>query len=885
MHDAAQILTTCAYCGVGCGVMVRAADERFDIQGDVSHPANRGRICSKGSMLADTLGLDGRLLNPMVDGQQTSWDQALDTVARGFGDVIEKHGPDAVAFYVSGQLLTEDYYVANKLMKGFIGSANIDTNSRLCMASSVVGHKRAFGKDSVPGCYDDLELAELVIIVGSNLAWCHPVLYQRLCASKDNNPNKKIVLIDPRRTQTAEIADLFLAITPGTDTYLFNGLLSFLNVNDAIDHSFAQAHTQNIADAIDAAEHSAGDVESVAKQCGLTIAQVQQFYTLFMKTERTVTVYSQGVNQSVCGSDKVNGIINAHLATGRIGKRGCGPFSVTGQPNAMGGREVGGLANQLAAHMDFDAADVDRVGRFWDSPAVARKAGPTAVDMFRQLESGKIKAIWIMATNPAVSMPDASRVRAALSQCEHVVISDCIEQTDSCQYANVLLPALAWGEKDGTVTNSERCISRQRAFMPSPGEAKADWWIIAEVAKRLGFPEYFEYESSADIFREHARLSGFENSGSRDFDISGLAGISDKAYESLEPTYWPKPSATTEGSRRLFTDGKFFTPSGKANFIAIAPAAPADAVSDSYPLILNTGRVRDQWHTMTRTGRSARLSTHSSEPTVDMNPADIQRFSLQDGSLAQVQSTLGSVVARVRATDAIAQGQLFLPIHWNDQFASKAVVGTLISPNVDPHSGQPEFKYTPVSIKQLDCAWYGFLLIREPANLGETDYWTRSAGDGFWRYELAGTKQPQRWRDWARNMLGEDGSWVEFHDDARGLYRCAVLTDNRLQACLFAAATPELPSKTWLSGLFNNESISDAARLSLLSGVPGPEENDAGTIICACFGIGHNVLVDAIESQKLNTTAQIGDALKAGTNCGSCIPELNQLINEFAVQP
>lgn len=880
MHDSQQILSTCPYCGVGCGVMIRKDENRYDIQGDVSHPANRGRICPKGSMLIDTLNLDGRLLHPQINNEQVSWDRALDKVANGFRQTLDNHGPDSVAFYVSGQLLTEDYYVANKLMKGFIGGANIDTNSRLCMASSVVGHKRAFGKDTVPGCYDDLELAELVVLVGSNLAWCHPVLYQRLLSSKNNNPNKKIIVIDPRRTETAEIADLFLPIKPGTDTILFNGLLSFLQQNNGIDRTFTDTHTENFAAAMEAASMSAVDIESVANLCDLEADQVRYFYSHFLKTGRAVTVYSQGVNQSTSGSDKVNSIINVHLATGKIGKRGCGPFSITGQPNAMGGREVGGLANQLAAHMDFAEDDIDRVRRFWDSPAIATRAGLTAVDMFEQLAKGKIKAIWIMATNPAVSMPDANRVRSALERCELVVVSDCVESTDTNHYANILLPALAWGEKEGTVTNSERCISRQRTFMPAPGEAKADWWIIAEVAKRLGFQENFTYNKSADIFREHARLSGFENAGTRDFDISGLAELSDQEYEQLPPTYWPKPSATKEGIRRLFADGQFFTPSGKAQFVAVYPEPPAEKISKNFPLILNTGRVRDQWHTMTRTGKSARLATHVSEPVADINPSDVETFSLSDGCLAKIENARGSMVVRVSSNDSVAIGQVFVPMHWSRQFASDGGVGGLVSPQVDPYSKQPELKFTPVSIRQIDYSWYGFMLIREPATAITTDYWTRSAGDGFWCYELAGHEQPESWDKWAREIVGDTGSWVEFRDDSRGLYRCAVLVGERLQACIFIAKTPELPSKTWLSGLFNKDSISDAARLNLLSGLPGPGEQEAGKVVCACFSIGRNVLLEAIHSQQLTTTSLIGKSLKAGTNCGFCIPELNKIIKE-----
>lgn len=877
MASATQTQTTCPYCGVGCGLMVTRTDEGVDIQGDVGHPANRGRLCSKGSLLAETLGIDGRLLEPIVDGAATSWDRALDRVAGGLRGIIDEYGPDAVAFYVSGQLLTEDYYVANKLMKGFIGSANIDTNSRLCMASSVAGHKRAFGKDTVPGCYDDLDLADLVVLVGSNLAWCHPVLYQRLIASQQNNPNKKIVLIDPRRTQSADIADLHLPVRPGTDVLIFNGLLAFLQQHNAVDAEYINAHTEGFDEALAAASDTAAEIEFVAELCDLDVEKLHEFYDMFMNTTRTVTVYSQGVNQSVSGTDKVNSIINVHLATGRIGRRGACPFSVTGQPNAMGGREVGGLANQLAAHMDFSDDDVDRVRRFWGAPVIADRPGATAVEMFERIHAGEIKAVWIMATNPAVSMPNASRVREALQNCDLVVVSECVAKTDTTQYADVLLPSLAWGEKDGTVTNSERCISRQRAFLPAPGSAEADWWIICEVAKRLGYLKSFDYASAADIFDEHARLSGFENTGARDFDISGLSSL---AFERLPPTVWPHKEKNARPVRRMFGDGKFYTPSGKARFVALAAPAVSEAVSEKYPFILNTGRVRDQWHTMTRTGKSARLVAHDSEPVIQVHPDDVTRMSLKNGDLARIGNERGSVLARVQASEDMRCGEVFLPMHWNEQFASNSAIGRLTNASVDPQSKQPDMKYSAVAVTPFECAWYGFMLIRGEPPTVPTDYWTRSIGDGYWQYELAGAERPASWRDWIRELVGGAGSNVEFRDDARGLYRCAILIGDRLQACLFVAPTPDLPSRSWLSGLFNEASVSDDTRLNLLSGMPGPGESDSGTVICACFSVGRNVLIDAIQSQDLTTTDEVGRALQAGTNCGSCLPELRQLVKE-----
>ena len=607
------VRTTCPYCGVGCGVLaVPDRDGGVTISGDPAHPANAGRLCSKGAALAETLSLDQRLLHPMMrqaDGSLVAvdWDAALDAVANGLRAIIERDGPDAVAFYLSGQLLTEDYYVANKLMKGFIGSANVDTNSRLCMASSVAGHRRAFGADTVPGIYQDLDEADLIVLVGSNAAWCHPVLYQRMIAAKRER-NAKLVVIDPRRTATAEDADLFLPIAPGMDTALFCGLLAHLADALALDYAYIDRHTTGFVEALARAREIAADAAATARATALDKADVARFFELVRKTERVVTCFSQGVNQSAQGTDKVNAIINVHLATGRIGRPGMGPFSLTGQPNAMGGREVGGLANQLAAHMGFAPAEVDRVRRFWAAPRLATGEGLKAVDMFEAIERGTIKALWVMATNPAVSLPRAGAMRDALKNLELFVVSENVRSNDTVEAgAHVLLAAAAWGEKDGTVTNSERRISRQRAFLPMPGEARPDWWIVTEVARRLGFGRAFDYRTPADIFREHAALSGFENDGQRDFDIGALASLSDAAYDALGPVMWPAPAGDTPRERRFFGAGGFFTGDRRARFVAPERPRLRTATSETFPLRLNTGRVRDQWHTMTRTGTSPRL--------------------------------------------------------------------------------------------------------------------------------------------------------------------------------------------------------------------------------------------------------------------------------------
>jgi len=532
--------TACPYCGVGCGVLATPDDEGgAAIAGDPDHPANLGRLCSKGSALGETLGLEDRLLHPMIRCkgvlERVAWSDALDHVAHRLQHIIARDGTESVAFYLSGQMLTEDYYVANKLMKGFIGSANVDTNSRLCMASTVAGHRRAFGADTVPGCYEDLDEADLLVLVGSNAAWCHPVLFQRMLTNRQKR-GARMVVIDPRRTDTAEDAELFLGLKPGTDTALFSGLLVHLTDSGALDADYIKDHTSGFEDALARARSIAGSAAATALATGLSEADVLAFFQMFQETPRVVTLYSQGVNQSAQGTDKVNAILNCHLATGRIGKPGASPFSLTGQPNAMGGREVGGLANQLAAHMGFTPPDIDRVRRFWKAPRIATHEGLKAVQMFEAIARGEIKALWVIGTNPAVSLPNADAARDALKKLELFVVSENVISNDTVDAgAHVLFPAQAWGEKSGTVTNSERCISRQRAFLSSPGETRPDWWIIGEIAKRLGFGASFDFSSAADIFREHAALSAFENDGNRDFDIGGLKALSDEGFDMMAP--------------------------------------------------------------------------------------------------------------------------------------------------------------------------------------------------------------------------------------------------------------------------------------------------------------------------------------------------------------
>ncbi len=883
MNETATVKTTCPYCGVGCGVAVsREAEGSVRVAGDPEHPANFGGLCSKGSALGDTLGLEDRLLYPEIGGRRASWDEALDVVAENFSQTIAKHGPDSVAFYLSGQLLTEDYYVANKLMKGFIGSANIDTNSRLCMSSSVAGHRLAFGEDVVPGCYEDLELADLIVLAGSNAAWCHPILFQRIVKAKKDNPSLKIVSIDPRRTATCDIADLHLSLKPGADAALFNGLLTYLRRHDRLDFEFLEHHVSGFGAALAEAQASAPSIPAVAEACGLPEEQIATFYQWFARTEKTVTAWSQGVNQSSSGTDKVNAIINVHLATGRIGKPGAGPFSLTGQPNAMGGREVGGLANQLAAHMELDnLAHWQAVSEFWKAPNLARRPGLKAVDLFRAVAEGRVKALWVMATNPAVSLPDVNEVRRALAACEFLAVSDCEASTDLSPCAHVKLPALAWGEKDGTVTNSERRISRQRAFLPAPGEARPDWWALAEVARRLGYGEAFPYRSAHEIFVEHARLSGFRNNGQRVFDISALAGLDASAYAALQPVQWPV--AAEGGVKRLFGDGRFSHADGKARMWAITPKAPVNATDERWQLALNTGRIRDQWHTMTRTSRSPRLNLHMGEPIAEIHPADAERFGIQAGALVRLQSRWGKALARATITADQRPGSVFMPMHWGDRHAKEALVNALVNPAVDPVSGEPESKHTPVHIEPYRPAWHGFLISRKPRVVKDAAYCVSIRGDGYWLYELAGERAPSSWREWAHAMMAsqEGGEeWLEYADSSLGRYRCAQLSGGRLLSCLFVSPGHELPSRDWPTELFARSQLNTGERMSLLAGRPASAEDDRGRIVCACFGVGCNEIVRAIRQQGCATTEQIGAALRAGTNCGSCIPELKAILAE-----
>jgi assimilatory nitrate reductase catalytic subunit len=883
----AEVRTTCPYCGVGCGVLVGAGSgvQGAEVRGDPAHPANAGRLCSKGSALGETLGVERRLLVPEINGRRSSWDVALDLAAAKFSEAIKEHGPDSVAMYVSGQFLTEDYYVANKLMKGFFGAANIDTNSRLCMASSVAGHIRAFGEDVVPGCYADIDEADLVVLVGSNTAWCHPVLYRRLVAARAAR-GTRIVVIDPRRTATCNDADLHLPLRLGSDVALFNGLLAHLAASEAVDLKFIEEHTQGFDTAVAAARASAPSTHAVAELTGLDSLTIEDFYALFTQTARVVTLYSQGVNQSSAGTDKVNAIINCHLATGRIGRPGMGPFSLTGQPNAMGGREVGGLANQLAAHMRFDSgAHVDRVRRFWNAPNMATRPGLKAVGLFDAVHNGTIKALWIAGTNPAVSLPRSNRVREALRRCQFVVVAD-VSHNDTTEFAHVRLPAMGWSEKDGTVTNSERCISRQRAFRPAPGEARPDWWMLTQLAHRMGFANAFDYRNPAQIFREHAALSAFENDGERAFDIGGLAALDDVAYDALEPTQWPV-RGDGASSARLFADARFSHPDGRARFVATAFRAPVETTDSARSLMLNTGRVRDQWHTMTRTGDVPSLAQHSPEPVLDVHPDDAARALLVNDGFARIESRHGAAIMRVRVTETARRGEVFAAMHWSESNSSVGPADRLVGGACDPVSGQPELKATAVMVVPQPVTWHGLLMRRACVRLPSPDYWCRIAFEGGFAYTLSGIDKlaaDHETPDAAHVLawLGVDvtSDLAVYADPARGVFRYATFVDGALDACLFVARDrASLPDRAAATAMFA-EATPDHNRARVLAGVSLAGVPSPGPTVCACFAVGRATIVEAIDSGKVASVAEIGAALRAGTNCGSCLPELAMILHE-----
>jgi assimilatory nitrate reductase catalytic subunit len=813
-----QVATTCCYCGVGCGVVVSTHKNGiFSVKGDASHPANRGRLCTKGAALHLSGGAGTRLLYPEVDGERKTWDQAMEHVAAKFRQIIAAHGPDAVAFYISGQLLTEDYYAFNKLAKGLVGTNNVDTNSRLCMSSAVAGYKQSLGADAPPCAYEDIDAADLILIAGSNTAFAHPIIYQRIEDARARNPGVKVVVVDPRATVTARAADLHLALKPGTDIALFNSMLHVLQKEGFFASTFVENHTENVENLQTLVDY--WSPERAAQVCDLPVERIIEAARLFGNAKAVLSLYCQGLNQSTSGTWKNCALINLHLATGQIGRAGAGPFSLTGQPNAMGGREVGGMANLLSGHRDLDNEEHRKeVAALWGVDAVPAKPGATAVEMFDAIGRGEIKAVWIVCTNPAQSMPDANAVRKALERAEFVVVQEAFRDAETCDYADVLLPAASWAEKEGTVTNSERRISRVRAAVPPPGEARPDWQIAVDFARKFSSAAQalFAYENPEQIFDEHR-----ESTRGRDLDITGLS------YAVLEhdgPQQWPYAEGARSGRARLYTDGVFPTPSGRARFVATEYVPPAEEPDVQFPLRLTTGRLRDQWHSMTRTGRVARLFSHSPEPEIIVSEPDLKKRNFSNGDLVRISSRRGSAVMKVRASDDMRPGDAFIAMHWGGGFTGGVGSNALTISAIDPYSKQPELKHAAVRIEPFVARWRGAFAAAATPDL------QRAAAALLARF------------DYAALSLVEGPEIV-------------------LRLELATAGDPAPEALSALEKLFGQPPATDAAAFE--------------RSVCACFKVGESEIRAAVAAGA--TLAGLQKDLKCGTNCGSCVPELRRL--------
>ena len=892
--------STCCYCGVGCGVLIEAEDGRITgVQGDPDHPANFGKLCSKGMALADSArSVTGRALQPELRTERgearraVSWPTALDTVATRFAEVIEQHGPDAVAFYVSGQLLTEDYYVFNKLAKGLIGTNNIDTNSRLCMSSAVTAYKMALGADGPPTCYEDLEQAQTVLFAGSNMAWAHPVLYRRLEAAKAANPAIRWIVIDPRRTDTAAMADLHLAIQPGTDVALFNGMLHHLIWEGLIDRAYIDAHTSGFAQLKALVRDFTPSM--AAGLCGIEERDLLQAAEWFGASPAALSLYCMGLNQSSHGTDKNLALINLHLATQQIGRPGAGPFSLTGQPNAMGGREVGGMATMLAAHRDIgNAAHRDEVAQLWglaDASRLSAKPGLPAVAMFDAVKSGKIKAIWIACTNPVHSMPDIAQVRAALDTAEFVVVQDAFTLTDTVPYADVLLPAATWGEKAGTVTNSERRITRVRAAVEPAGEARPDWWIANEVARRIAQKlnretKMFDFDTTEAVFDEHRTLTA-----GRDLDIGG---IDYALLDTAGPQQWPYPAGAAAGAARRYTDGTFATADGRARFHATRYLPVADEVNPRFPFCLTTGRLRDQWHGMSRTGRVGKLFSHAPEPSLSMHPGDAARRGLKEGELVRVISRRGALVLPLQLSEDVQSGALFAAMHWNAQFVSSGGINETTLGAVDPHSSQPELKHAAVRVERAALPWRMMAARRGDALalhaavqplLKECAYASLTLdADDLLTLRAAHSHAPQGWleRVYAALDLPTGEHTLEYRDARRQLDKrviwCTRGNESMVDGFVLAGDTANgaallaqlREAKPWVGPRF--------AAFSALRVEPAARDR----VVCSCKQVKESRINEAIANGA--TVPELKATLGCGTVCGSCVPELKRLVENAAV--
>ncbi len=892
--------STCCYCGVGCGVIIFSQNDKIiDIKGDPNHPANFGRLCTKGATLHLTAKLDNRLLYPEMrltreaTRKRVSWDDSLNYLTEQFAQTIEKHGPDSVAFYISGQLLTEDYYVFNKLAKGLIGTNNVDTNSRLCMSSAVTGYKATLGSDAPPACYEDIDSTECLFITGSNTAFAHPIIFRRIEDAKKNNPNLKIIVVDPRRTDTAQAADLHLAILPGTDVALYNGMLHVLLWEGLLDMAFIKAHTNGF----DALKDTVREYtpKMVADICGIKEADIITAAKWFGKGP-SLSMYCMGLNQSIHGTDKNAALINLHLATGQIGKPGAGPFSLTGQPNAMGGREVGGMANLLSAHRDLaNPEHRAEVAKFWGVESVPATPGKTAIEMFDAVKEGSIKAIWIACTNPAHSMPDVNNVIAALQNAELVVVQDAYNNIDTNQYADVLLPASTWGEKEGSVTNTERRITRVNPAVSTPAEARHDWAIMVDFAQRLEKrlvknSNLFPYTTTEEIFNEHR-----ETTRGRDLDITGLS------YDLLNeqgPQQWPFKTGDTAGAARLYTDGVFQKPDGKAQFVNTVYKGTADKTDARHPLHLLTGRLRDQWHGMSRTGTVAQLFNHAEEPVIQMSADDMMRRSIKNGDIVKVSNKRGSLVLVAQLSDEVQASQTFIAMHWGSQFMHGLGVNALMPPTFDKTSKQPELKHTAIKIEKLELPWR-MTVMRTIQNLemlekvrgllANFDYATCGLFGrktehhvGMLILRAAHTQAPDgtliEQIDQILAMT-DDMPLLNYQDAKRGISkRILVTNDSGKPEVTGVRLVGETLATDWLKEVMTSGEFTAELRRWALAPLSTPPagQRSRGKIICNCLDVAENDIIETIQLGADLITLQ--NKLKCGTECGSCVPELKRLV-------
>ena len=906
-----EVKTTCPYCGVGCGVLASTDGTRITaVRGDPDHPANFGRLCTKGSTLHLTTTPYGRALYPEMrtsrekDRKRVSWDVALDTLVEKFASSIAEHGPDSVGFYISGQLLTEDYYVFNKLAKGLIGTNNVDTNSRLCMSSAVAGYKATLGADAPPACYDDLNHAELIVIAGSNAAWAHPILYRRLEDAKAKNPALKVVCIDPRRTETARAADMHLPILPGTDVALFNAVLHWLLWEDATDAAYIAAHTEGFADLKTAMRECTP--AWAARVCGVNESQIVEFATWWKQSKATLSMYCQGLNQSACGTDKNAALINLHLATAQIGKPGAGPFSLTGQPNAMGGREVGGLANLLPGHRDVvNPQHRAEIAKLWGVDSLPPVPGKSAVEMFDAVKRGEIKLLWIACTNPAQSMPDLRAVAEAFENAECVIVQESFRSTESAKLADVLLPASTWGEKHGTVTNSERCVTHVNGVLPAPGSARHDWNIVVDFARRLeaklrpNLATLFPYQTVEAIFNEHR-----ETTRGRDLDITGMS------YASLDaqgPQQWPLREGESIGKARLYEDGIYPTATGKATFKVTPYKGVAEPVDARYPLALTTGRLRDQWHGMSRTGRVPQLYGHEPEPMLTMNTTDAARRLLIAGEVVKVASRRGELVVRLAVSDDVRSGQCYVPMHWGKLTLASSRshgINALTSPALDPISKQPELKHTAVRVERADLPWslVAFAYVeagRDPVavcdELREIAGTLSETCNAFFAtttlignekpgvvLRLAAEHAPERTAlEQIDRVLGLTGvATLAYDDPRRNLSRRVRIDDGRLVGVRLAG---DLAAESWMRDFFLSGASVIELRQRLLAGSAAAPQGfkPRGKVVCNCYSVSENDIIDFCATATGDAATKftaLQTAKKCGTNCGSCLPELRTLV-------